>query len=177
MISDLPCRAALLRGKQGRQRMTNGQGTTRTTSGHSLETAAKAFRANLRGELLQPGDDGYEGARLIWNAMFDKKPALIARCNGTADIVHAVNFARENGLLTAVRGGGHNSAGSGSCDDGIMIDLSRMNAVRVDPKARRAWVALLAFLGLSRERRPSSTESDEVLAKDRSPTGRRVSIC
>ena len=120
--------------------MTNQHATARASSGQRLEAAAKALRANLRGELLQPGDEGYDGARLIWNGMFDKKPALIARCNGTADTVHAVNFARENGLLTAVRCGGHNSAGSGSCDGGIMIDLSRMNAVRVDPKARRAWV-------------------------------------
>jgi hypothetical protein len=100
----------------------------------------KGLRANLRGELLQPGDESYDGARLIWNGMFDKKPAVIVRCSGTADIIHAVNFARENRLLTAVRCGGHNSSGSGSCDGGIMIDLSRMNAVRVDPTARRAWV-------------------------------------
>jgi len=120
--------------------MTHPQTTASASSGQSLEAAANALRADLRGELLQPGDDGYDGARRIWNAMFDKKPALIARCHGTADVVHAVNVAREHGLLTAVRGGGHNSAGSGSCDDGILIDLSQMNAVRVDPKARRAWV-------------------------------------
>jgi FAD binding domain len=94
--------------------------------------------SSLRGELLQPGDADYDGARQIWNGMFDKKPALIARCRGTADVIDAVNFARENGLLTAVRCGGHNSSGSGSCDGGILIDLSAMNAVHVDPKTRRA---------------------------------------
>ena len=76
--------------------------------------------SGLRGELLQPGDADYDGARQIWNGMFDKKPALIARCRGTADFIDAVNFARENGLLTAVRCGGHNSSGSGSCDGGIL---------------------------------------------------------
>jgi len=96
--------------------------------------------SGLRGELLQPGDADYDGARQIWNGMFDKKPALIARCRGTADVIDAVNFARENGLLTAVRCGGHNSSGSGSCDGGILIDLSAMNAVHVDPKTRRARV-------------------------------------
>jgi hypothetical protein len=75
-----------------------------------------AFKAALRGEVLCPGDAGYDEARLIWNGMFDKKPALIAQCSGTADVIDAVNFARDNGLLTAVRSGGHNSAGSGSCD-------------------------------------------------------------
>src|SRR5262245_7667565 len=118
--------------------MTSPQAAAHVSS--SLEAAANALRATLRGELLEPGDEGYDRVRLIWNGMFDKKPALIARCNGTADIVHAVNSARENRLLTAVRGGGHNSAGSGSCDGGIMIDLSRMNAVHVNPKARRARV-------------------------------------
>ena len=93
---------------------------------------------------LQPGDADYDGARQIWNGMFDKKPALIARCRGTADVIDAVNFARENGLLTAVRCGGHNSSGSGSCDGGILIDLSAMNAVHVDPKTRRARIRFFA---------------------------------
>lgn len=120
--------------------MTEQLTISRPSSGQDLEAAVKALRANLRGDLLQPGDEGYDAARLIWNGMFDKKPAVIARCSGTADVIHAVNFARENRLLTAVRCGGHNSSGSGSCDGGIMIDLSRMNAVRVDARARRAWV-------------------------------------
>ncbi len=120
--------------------MAEGYSNLQASSGADFEEAIAAFRARLRGALLQPGDDGYDGARLIWNGMFDKKPALIARCGGTADVIDAVNFARENGMLTAVRGGGHNSAGSGSCDGGILIDLSGMNAVHVDPKTRRARV-------------------------------------
>jgi FAD/FMN-containing dehydrogenase len=104
--------------------MVEAHSLPQTPSGADLEEAIAALRASLRGELLQPGDDGYDGARLIWNGMFDKKPALIARCSGTADVIAAVNFARENELLTAIRSGGHNSAGSGSCDGGIMIDLS-----------------------------------------------------
>jgi len=96
--------------------------------------------ASLRGSLITPESDDYDEARLIWNGMFDKKPALIARCNGTADVIASVNFAREHDLLTAVRCGGHNSGGSGSCDGGILIDLSSMNAVHVDPKTRRARV-------------------------------------
>ncbi len=120
--------------------MAEGHSDPRASSGADLEEAIAALGASLRGELIQPGDDGYDGARLIWNGMFDKKPALIARCSGTADVIDAVNFARENGMLTAIRSGGHNSAGSGSCDGGILIDLSAMNAVHVDPKARRARV-------------------------------------
>jgi len=120
--------------------MTEQSTVSRPSSGQDLEAAVEGLRANLRGELLRPGDESYDAARLIWNGMFDKKPAVIARCSGTADVIHAVNFARENRLLTAVRCGGHNSSGSGSCDGGIMIDLSRMNAVRVDTGARRAWV-------------------------------------
>ena len=102
--------------------------------------AIDSLRSAMNGDVLVPNDEGYDDARLIWNGMFDRKPTLIARCNGTADVIHAVNFARKNGLLTAVRCGGHNSSGSGSCDGGILIDLSRMNAVRVDPKMRRARV-------------------------------------
>ena len=120
--------------------MAEEHSNPQVTSGADLEEAIAALRTSLRGELLQPGDDGYDGARLIWNGMFDKKPALIACCSGTADVIDAVNFARENGMLAAVRGGGHNSSGSGSCDGGILIDLSKMNAVHVDPETRRARV-------------------------------------
>jgi len=120
--------------------MTEQLAISRPSSAQPLEAATKVLGANLRGDLLQPGDEGYDAARLIWNGMFDKKPAVIVRCRGTADVIHAVNFARENRLLTAVRCGGHNSSGSGSCEGGLMIDLSRMSAVRVDPDARRAWV-------------------------------------
>jgi hypothetical protein len=105
------------------------------------ETAINAFKAGLRGELLQPGDAGYDGARKVYNAMIDRRPRLIARCTDVADVMAAVNFARDTGLLTAIRGGGHNGGGLGVCDDGLVIDLSRMRGVHVDPKARTARVA------------------------------------
>jgi FAD/FMN-containing dehydrogenase len=102
-----------------------------------LESATvEEFKSHLRGELLGPGDAGYDEARLIWNGMHDKRPALIARCAGVADVMDAVNFARTHSLLVAVRGGGHNVAGTASCDGGIMIDLSLMRGVRVDPDNR-----------------------------------------
>ena len=102
------------------------------------EAAVEEFRANLRGQLICPSDHGYDEARTIWNAMIDKKPALIARCAGVADVINSVNFARVNNLLLAVRGGGHNVAGKAVCDGGIVIDLSRMKSVRVDPIRRTA---------------------------------------
>jgi FAD/FMN-containing dehydrogenase len=104
------------------------------------EALVEAFKASIRGSVVLPGDANYDEARQIWNGMHDKRPALIARCTGVADVIAAVNFARENHLLTAVRGGGHNVGGSGSCDGGIMIDLSLMKGVHVDPKARIARV-------------------------------------
>jgi FAD/FMN-containing dehydrogenase len=98
------------------------------------------FKAKLRGEVVTPENSNYDEIRLIWNGMHDKRPALIARCTGVADVIDAVNFAREHHLLVAVRGGGHNVAGSASCDGGIMIDLSLMKGVHVDPQARTARV-------------------------------------
>ena len=95
------------------------------------------FRGSLHGESLLPGDAGYDDARRIWNAMIDKRPAMIARCSGPADVINSVNFARENNLLISVRGGGHNFPGNSVCNDGLMIDLSQMTGVRVDPDARR----------------------------------------
>lgn len=103
------------------------------------EAAVEAFKARLRGALLRSSDDGYDEARAIWNGMIDKRPALIVRCTGAADVVDAVNFARTHNLLLAVRGGGHNVAGNAVCDGGLMIDLSLMRGVRVDPGERRAW--------------------------------------
>jgi FAD/FMN-containing dehydrogenase len=99
------------------------------------EAVLAAFRGSLRGQLIQPGDDHYDGARQLYNGMIDKRPALIARCVDAADVMAAVNFARENGLLLAVRGGGHNGAGLGSCDDGLVVDLSDMKGIHVDPAA------------------------------------------
>jgi FAD/FMN-containing dehydrogenase len=115
---------------------------------YTLKTAAlDALRQGLRGELLLEGDPGYDAARTIWNAMIDKHPALIVRCRGTADVMRAVSFARESNLLLAVRGGGHNIAGSALCDGGVVIDLSAMRSVRVDAATRRAWVEGGATLG------------------------------
>lgn len=93
------------------------------------------LRSRFRGELIQPGDASYESARKVYNAMIDKRPALIARCVDAADVMAAVDFGRENKLLTAIRGGGHNGGGLGICDNGLVIDLSRMKGVRVDPAA------------------------------------------
>ena len=100
------------------------------------EAAIKDFRGSLHGESLLPADEGYDSARRVWNAMVDKRPALIARCSGTADVINSVNFARDNNLLISVRGGGHNFPGNSVCNDGLMIDLSWMTGVRVDPSAR-----------------------------------------
>ncbi|MCS0587810.1 FAD-binding oxidoreductase [Massilia norwichensis] len=105
-----------------------------------------AFKATLREPVLQPGDPGYDDARAIWNAMIDRRPAMIARCAGTADVVASVNFARENGLPLAVKGGGHNIAGSALCEDGMVIDLSPMRDVHVDPRSRLAWAGGGALL-------------------------------
>jgi FAD/FMN-containing dehydrogenase len=103
--------------------------------------ATNNFRASLRGNLLQPGDDGYEPARRVYNAMIDKRPALIAQCVDAADVVASVNFARQAGLSVAVRGGGHNGPGLGTVDDGFVIALEKMKGVRVDPAGRTARVA------------------------------------
>jgi FAD binding domain/Berberine and berberine like len=100
------------------------------------EATIQEFGAGLRGTLLRPGDDGYDAARRVWNGMIDRKPALIARCAGAADVISAVNFARNNNLLVSVRGGGHNVSGNAVCDRGLVIDLSPMKGLRVDPARR-----------------------------------------
>src|SRR5262249_51281131 len=92
------------------------------------------------GTLVQPGDPGYDDARSLYNGMIDKRPRLIARCADAADVITAVNFAHDQGLLLAIRGGGHNGPGLGSCDDGLVIDLSMMKSVRVDPESRTVRV-------------------------------------
>jgi FAD/FMN-containing dehydrogenase len=104
------------------------------------ESAISAFRETLRGALMRPSDADYDAERGLWNGMIDRRPAFIVRCQGAADVIASVNFARAHGLLVAVRGGGHGVAGHAVCDGGMMIDLSGMRAVRVDPIARRAWV-------------------------------------
>jgi len=105
------------------------------------------LHARLRGELLFGGSPGYEQARRVWNGMIDRRPALIARCDGAADVRACVNFARENGLLTAIRGGGHGVSGNAVCEGGLMIDLAPMNHVQVDPRLRTATVAPGVLLG------------------------------
>jgi hypothetical protein len=99
------------------------------------------LRARFRGALLRPGEEGYDEARRIWNGAIDRRPVLITRCAGTDDVVEAVRFARERDLLVSVRGGGHAVAGHAVCDGGLMIDLSLMKAIRVDPEARTARAA------------------------------------
>ncbi len=110
------------------------------------------LRGSLRGQLLTAGEEGYEQARRIWNGAFDRRPALIVRCAGASDVVQAVSFGRAQDLLIAVRAGGHSLSGQSSCDGGLMIDLSLMRGVRVDPTARTARVESGALLGdLDRE--------------------------
>jgi FAD binding domain/Berberine and berberine like len=112
----------------------------------------EGFETGLRGELLRPGGEGYDDARKVWNGSIDRSPALIARCAGPADVIDSVNFARENGLLLAVRGGGHSFPGLSVCDGGLVIDLSPMKGIRVDPEARTVRAQAGVLLGeLDRE--------------------------
>lgn len=99
------------------------------------------LQTKLRGEVIQPGEPAYDSARKVYNGMIDKRPQFIVRCTDVADVMAAVEFGRENNLLTAVRGGGHSAGGMGICDGGLVIDLSRMKNVHVDPKAKTVRVA------------------------------------
>jgi FAD/FMN-containing dehydrogenase len=116
--------------------MQNKEKTMNNLQAVKLELLKNSFK----GKIILPGDEAYEGARKIWNATIDRHPAIIARCATTSDVVLAVNFARENGLVLAVRGGGHNIAGHAICDDGIVVDLSQMKAGTVDPDGRRVTI-------------------------------------
>ena len=98
----------------------------------------ESFRARLRGQVLCSDDDGYDNDRKVWNGMFDRRPAVIARCANTADVIAAVNFGRQNSLEVAVRGGGHSFSGQSVCDGGLVIDLSAMRGIHVDPGNRTA---------------------------------------
>jgi FAD/FMN-containing dehydrogenase len=102
-------------------------------------TTVAGLRSRVRGSVLTAADAGYYAARRIWNAMIDQRPALIVRCAGAADVLEAVRFAAAHEVLTSVRGGGHNVAGTAVCDGGLMIDLSPMKGIQVDPAARTAW--------------------------------------
>ncbi len=115
--------------------------TATTTTGSTIvidEASTEGLRANLGGELVRPGDDGYDETRRVFNARIDKRPAMIVRCAGAADVIHAVDFARTHDLLVAVRGGGHSVAGKSVCEGGLLIDLSAMKGIRVDPARRTA---------------------------------------
>jgi FAD/FMN-containing dehydrogenase len=105
------------------------------------------LKQSLRGKLIQPHDDDYDAARKVYNGMIDKRPALIVKCAGVADVITSVNFARENDLLTAIRSGGHNGGGLGICEGGIVIDLSMMKGIHVDAEAQTAWVEAGCTLG------------------------------
>lgn len=109
-----------------------------TTQGVLGDATIGELEAALRGTVVRPGDASYDEARAVWNAAHDRKPALVVRCAGTADVIRAVEFARSQDLLVAVRGGAHSIAGFSTCDGGIVIDLSPMKGVRVDPVRRRA---------------------------------------
>src|SRR5437763_8891119 len=102
------------------------------------ESTIPVIRGRFEGDLLEPGDDGYDEARTVFNAMIDRRPRLIVRCTGAADVVAGVLLARETGLPLAVRGGGHGVNGHAVCDDGIMLDLSPMKRIDVDSDARVA---------------------------------------
>ncbi|MFM0236849.1 FAD-binding oxidoreductase [Paraburkholderia phytofirmans] len=103
-------------------------------------SAVDELKTAMRGQVLLPGDAAFDEARSIWNAMIDRHPAIILRCAGVADIRQGVAFARDNGLPLAIRGGGHNIGGSALCNDGVVLDLSQMESVQIDPTARRAYV-------------------------------------
>lgn len=111
------------------------------------KTILDAFKASLQGELLQPADFGYDEARSVWNAMIDRRPALIARCRGVANVVTCVNFAREHDIALSIKGGGHNIAGLAVCDEGFMLDMSLMRGVWVDPGAGIARAQAGCLLG------------------------------
>ena len=121
--------------------------STLTRRSGANPAAVEQLAMALRGDLIQPGDPRYDEARIVYNAMIDKHPALIAQCVDAADVIAAVTFAREQGLSLAIRGGGHNGAGLGLVDDGLVIDLSPMNGVRVEPNARTARAQGGATLG------------------------------
>jgi len=105
------------------------------------------LKSKIRGQVISPTEPDYNKARTIWNAMINKKPGVVVRCSGVADVITSVNIARDSNLLLAVHGAGHNIAGNSVCDGGIMIDLSQMNSVRIDPKSKKAYVEPGAILG------------------------------
>ncbi len=121
--------------------------TGRLKSNIAVINLAAMFPKEFKGEILIQGKDGYDEARKIWNGMINKRPAIIARCSNAQDVIQAVNFARENNLIVSIKGGGHNVTGNAVCDNGIMIDLSLMKSVKVDPEKQIAEVQTGATWG------------------------------
>ena len=113
-------------------------GDTRAAETVLDEADVQALRERVRGEVIRPTDAGYDDARKIWNGMIDRRPGVIVRCAGVSDVIDAVNFARDHRLLVAVRGGSHSAAGHAMCDDGLVIDLAGLKAVRIDQRTKRA---------------------------------------
>ena len=135
------CSAGMPTGYLFRHYLNNPSPTEKKDTMTKLQAGTiEQLKGGFTGEILLPGDGAYDSARQIWNAMIDKRPAIIARCATTSDVVRGVNFARDNGLLLAVRGGGHNIAGNALCDDGLVVDLSKMKAALVDPAGRRVTI-------------------------------------
>ena len=120
--------------------------TVTTAAGSTMRDGLGGLRDVLTGSVLEPTDDDYDTARTVWNAAIDRRPALIAQCASPADVAAAILFAREQGFEITVRGGAHSTAGAGVADESLMIDLRRMNEVRVDPEAKRARVGGGALL-------------------------------
>ncbi|MGP3949759.1 FAD-binding oxidoreductase [Streptomyces sp. 7N604] len=119
--------------------MSNEQRAASTAAAEpGIAEIADQLRSSLRGEVIDRGHPGYDEARAVWNGLIDRRPALVARCSGTTDVVDAVQVARKHRPVVSIRGGGHQVAGSAVCDDGLVIDLSRMKGVHVDPAARTA---------------------------------------
>ncbi len=118
--------------------MTMDPVAVKTSNRSDAVVDASALEGQLGDRLIVPENALYDDARRVWNGMIDRRPALIARCRGVADVIRSVRFAREHELLVAVRGGGHNVAGFATCDGGLVIDLSEMKAIRVEPEKRRA---------------------------------------
>src|SRR3954453_2440122 len=106
-----------------------------TTAGVGTQAAVEQLTEAMRGEVLTPGSAGYDEARMVWNGMYDRRPAVIARCSGVADVMAAVDFARAKPMEVSVRGGGHSASGFGTCDGGLVIDLAPMKGIRVDPES------------------------------------------
>jgi len=120
--------------------MTKSLADTQLSLSTNFGMAVERLRRSIAGQVLTAADPGYDQARAVWNAMIDRRPAVIVRCRNVADVQAAVCLARSNDLPVSIRGGGHNVAGHAVCDDGVMIELSLMRTVHVDPERRRAWV-------------------------------------